>query len=624
MKKCLFIILLIIVGSRMSAQCGPGQVSFSMIIHTDAWPYETYWQLVPEGVGCGNQVIAEGSNLNVGCASTASNNSPEGYAGDAVVNFGPICIDSGSYDLIFIDTYGDGGLTFELYEDGVLMHAFSGAGFGNTLTFSTGVSLIPAYDSPCQALPILVDGPTVTVNNANAMASTGEPAPNGNDCGAFGSWCETGISNSVWLSFVPTANASYEITTCHPETTTDTQIALWKTQNCQDFSTYQLVSSNDDMMGGCNSGGDLYASQMFASCLDTNYQYFIQIDGWNGATGDIEVSVATTSQSVLLDGLVHSITCPLNKGDVGDGMIQPYMFGAGVDFSCQWIGPNGFTSNNWIIDQLEAGDYFLTAITTCGEVFNHLYTIVQPEWWNIAPNVTPTSCSNEPDGGFAPVVTGGTPGYGFQWLGPSGYTSIDPIINNLSAGLYQLTVSDANGCQYSAEYTLQSNDSYVFSLGNDLTLCLNDVVELTGPVGSNLIYYWQDGSTNANYTINAGQWGLGAHSVMLNVVTTAGCFGTDQLDFVVNDCVNVTEEAVADFSIFPNPSFDGSCHFSWKEQSPGRLEIVDLTGRKVKTIFVQSSFSIFDWSELESGSYCILAFNSNGVCIGQKTWILNK
>jgi hypothetical protein len=299
------------------------------------------------------------------------------------------------------------------------------------------------------------------------------------------------------------------------------------------------------------------------------------------------------------------------------------MMGAGIDFSCQWMGPNGFTSTNWIIDQLPAGDYFLTATTTCGQVMNHLYTITEPAWWNIAPNVTSPSCANESDGAFAPVVTGGTPNYGFQWIGPNGYTSIDPVINGLSAGAYQLTITDANGCLFSADYTLQSNDSYGFSLGNDLTLCLNDVIEINGPSGANLIYYWQDGSANPSYTIQADQWGLGSHSLTLNVVTTSGCFGTDQLGFVVNDCVNVEEVEGNAFYIFPNPSVNGELNIEQRFFNSIYMELLDMTGRIVKSSFVQPAFSTFDFSDLEMGSYVVRFMDKNGTTLGQEIWIIN-
>jgi hypothetical protein len=160
-------------------------------------------------------------------------------------------------------------------------------------------------------------------------------------------------------------------------------------------------------------------------------------------------------------------------------------------------------------------------------------------------------------------------------------------------------------------------------LGNDLTLCLNDVIDVSGPVGSNLIYYWQDGSANPNYTIQADQWGLGAHSLTLNVVTTSGCVGSDQLDFVVNDCVNIEEINGNTFSIFPNPSANGELNIKQMFSNAVHLELIDMTGRIVKILSVQPSANTFDFSYLTKGSYLIRFVDRNGISLGQELWIVN-
>ncbi|MFN8697874.1 MAG: hypothetical protein ACK5XQ_00980, partial [Flavobacteriales bacterium] len=71
------------------AQCADGEVEVQLIIHTDAWAYEMYWQLREAGTPCGPDFIAQGANLNVGCAGTAAGNSPNGYANNSTYTEGP-------------------------------------------------------------------------------------------------------------------------------------------------------------------------------------------------------------------------------------------------------------------------------------------------------------------------------------------------------------------------------------------------------------------------------------------------------------------------------------------------------------------------------------------------------
>ena len=145
-------------------------------------------------------------------------------------------------------------LVIEVFENGALTHVYGGSGAGNTWTFTIGVSTAPAYDSPCSAIEITADGPSLTLNNTDAIAGFGELAPAGVDCGVYGFWCEGNSTNSIWAKFIPTTNAtSFEVTTCNPGTSTDTQIAIYKVSDCSNFATFDLISSNEDRIGGCSA-----------------------------------------------------------------------------------------------------------------------------------------------------------------------------------------------------------------------------------------------------------------------------------------------------------------------------------------------------------------------------------
>ena len=167
----------------------------------------------------------------------------------------------------------------EVFENGALTHVYSGGGAGNNWTFTIGVSTAPIYDSPCSAIEITADGPSLLMNNTDAIAGFGEIAPAGVDCGVYGFWCEGNSTNSIWAKFIPTTNStSFEVTTCNPGTSTDTQLAVYKVTDCSNFATFELISSNDDMLGGCSSG-EYYSSQTYTSCLEAGQLY---LNRWLG------------------------------------------------------------------------------------------------------------------------------------------------------------------------------------------------------------------------------------------------------------------------------------------------------------------------------------------------------
>ncbi|MFM7310730.1 MAG: hypothetical protein ACKOZY_08985, partial [Flavobacteriales bacterium] len=199
MKKTLTLFAAMCLISMQSAiaQCATGEVALTMIITVDPWGEENYWELVPNGNDCGNGTLYSGANNSVGCAGTPPS-VDNGYPDNSVQNVGPYCLTIGdSIDLIFIDSYGDGGPSFELYEDGSYSHYYVGGGSGNTWTFEVGNSGLPANDSPCGALEVLVDGPEVSITNTTAIAQNAEPRPAAGGCGTPGFWCENAVTNSV-------------------------------------------------------------------------------------------------------------------------------------------------------------------------------------------------------------------------------------------------------------------------------------------------------------------------------------------------------------------------------------------------------------------------------------------
>jgi Secretion system C-terminal sorting domain len=451
----LFSLFLLLLSQNAFSQCVAGETSVTFVMHTDAWAYENYWQLNLTGTGCNATPIAEGANLNVGCSGIESTNSANGYNNNSVYTEGPYCLITGtSYELIFVDSYGDGGLVIEVLEDAALTHVYSGSGTGNTWNFIPGQANIPAYDQPCTAQEIVADGPSIVLNNTNAIAAFGELAPAGQDCEAFGFWCEGNSTNSVWASFIPTTNStSFEVTTCNPGTDTDTQIAVWRVGDCSDFSTYELIGTNDDMIGGCSTG-EYYASTTYTSCLEVGQLYLIQIDGWEGAVGNIELSVHTYQSTNEILALVNSVTCPLEKGDVADGSIYPYIVGAGINFSASWSSNNGFTSSDLNIENIDPGIYTLTATTACGSTLTANYTINIPEPWLISTSITNPNCGFS-DGQILVNAMGATPPYLFNWTSETGLPLSDTNpITDLNVGIYNMVITDDNGCTFNYSFNI--------------------------------------------------------------------------------------------------------------------------------------------------------------------------
>ena len=129
------------------SQCLAGEVKVTIVITTDGFASDGYWELVPATNACGVGTIATGGNTNVGCAGGGAELGPTGgYANGQVVTVGPWCVTEGEdYAIHYIDDYADGGFEFEVLVNGYEIEHFTGeTGLNEVFTFSASQPM--AYD----------------------------------------------------------------------------------------------------------------------------------------------------------------------------------------------------------------------------------------------------------------------------------------------------------------------------------------------------------------------------------------------------------------------------------------------------------------------------------------------
>ena len=139
------------------------------------------------------------------------------------------------------------------------------------------------------------------------------------------------------------------------------------------------------------------------------------------------------------------------------------------------------TNDTTIINNLSAGTYYLQISDQSLTCATSIDTIVinNPAQVLVTYAVTsPSSFSN--DGAIDLTVIGGLSPYEFSWN--NGETTEDLV--NLTAGVYEVTVTDANGCSTSEVFTLDFSTS-INNLSNDNSIALypnpaKDVLVLEG------------------------------------------------------------------------------------------------------------------------------------------------
>lgn len=591
------------------AQCQPGETEVQLILETDAWGYEAYWEIVPTGNACGQDVLFWGGNqTEVGCDGAGDQDATggNGYPSNSTIEVDPFCLQDGvTYDIHYIDDYIDAGLTFELYQNGVLTYLFAGQG-QDVFTFTIGESGILPGDFPCVALSVSADGTPLSFDNTEAGVSPGEIAPEGGNCGLQGVWCEGNLSNSLWVELLPPFADNLILTTCVEGTDFDTQLALYKAASCDDWDSYELITANDD--GGCGIANG-FSSTMYASCLDENETYYILIDGWNGATGPGMLTVSEYEGEISYTANVSEVTCPLDKLQPGDGNILIEFTGTGSDFTASWTGPNGFVSDEALLNDnnLDPGVYEVEITDACGNVYTDSFEITAPAPIISTFSITEPSCPNSGDGSITANFTGGTGPYTYIWTGPENFTAETSFLTDLNEGVYELEFLDDNDCQLSNQINLVSANDIELNLGQDTTVCDFSSFVLNGPLG--FTYEWQDGSENQFYQVDAEELGVGDHSFILNISNEDGCTALDAIIVTVDVCPGIEESDAFQMEAFPNP-VDDVLNLRW-DQKPSEIKIVDLSGRAVlefKQTDIQTQINL---AELAEGYYVIQVNWSN-------------
>ncbi|RZL17056.1 MAG: hypothetical protein EOO89_09835, partial [Pedobacter sp.] len=119
--------------------------------------------------------------------------------------------------------------------------------------------------------------------------------------------------------------------------------------------------------------------------------------------------------------------------------------GAG-GYTYQWShGPTTQT-----VTGLAAGAYSVTVTDANTCQIQRSFTITQPTTLTASTSQTNIACNGGSTGVAAVSPSGGTPGYTYQWShGPT-----TQIVTGLAAGVYSVTVTDANACQIQKSFTI--------------------------------------------------------------------------------------------------------------------------------------------------------------------------
>jgi PKD repeat protein len=219
--------------------------------------------------------------------------------------------------------------------------------------------------------------------------------------------------------------------------------------------------------------------------------YTVTITDSNQCMDTLSIQINAISSNIII---TLTGTGPACHND-STGTVQASATGNTGPVTFQWSNNQTGTS----LTNLPAGKYVVTVTDSLQCSNADSISLINP-----LPLVTDSILSTEPgcfgetNGSIAVQSSGGTGTLNYHW----NTGNMGPVLQNIGAGLYSLTVSDSNQCQIIENITLSQPDSLQIKL-MQLTnqICLNTqtgVIRIQAMGGTSPYQYqWSNGSQNA-------------------------------------------------------------------------------------------------------------------------------
>ena len=327
--------------------------------------------------------------------------------------------------------------------------------------------------------------------------------------------------------------------------------------------------------------------------------------------------------------LVTTVAKKENNLCFGDskGSIQINVTGGTGPYTYAWTGTGGFTSTNKDLTGLISGSYqvVVTDALLCTSTLS--VTITQPTEIVVNPTLTMVSCPDGKDGSISMTVAGGVPPYVYAWVGPNGFRSATRDLTGLSAGTYQLLITDGIGCKITRTYEITDPEPIVLTPtisnfngfeisckgGSDGVIDL----KITGGNGGYRIFWEGPNGFRSNLS-KIERLFPGRYEV--TVIDSKNCISKATYTLDAPEELSITRDdiQITDVSCFDGQ--DGTLTVTIKKASVGPYRY-ELSGSSVSGFPVSESILsnnlTYQFTGLRAGSYTLRVSDANGCALSE-------
>ncbi len=270
------------------------------------------------------------------------------------------------------------------------------------------------------------------------------------------------------------------------------------------------------------------------------------------ATGEI-LEITSSSPNNLCSGMSATSTTTGANCTAANGSATVAGTGGTAPYSYQWDAAAGNqTSAN--ATGLAAGTYNCTVSDAAGCSYVAGVTIASlPSTITNTMNISDASCGSSNGSATANASNGAAP-YSYQWDAAAG-NQTGPVASGLSAGAYQVTITDNNGCTFTDIATISNIGAPTLSISQTDVQCFGDLtgsatVTATGGTPS-YTYSWNDPNSSTSASVS----GLGAGTYVVTVIDQSGCQAlssvtiTEPMQLVSTINTTLTSTAALDLTV---------------------------------------------------------------------------
>ncbi|WP_340201819.1 T9SS type A sorting domain-containing protein [Ascidiimonas sp. W6] len=253
------------------------------------------------------------------------------------------------------------------------------------------------------------------------------------------------------------------------------------------YEWFQIESGNPVSIG---------QSTDFATNLGAG-SYQVQITDTNGVqtTSLVFEVTAPPALEITLDNLTEVLCFGEDTGS-----IETTVSGGTPPYILEW----NTGASNADLSNLTAGTYTLTVVDDFGCVLSQTFEVrnLFAELLLSDVQITNVSAYEGTDGAITVTIEGGSEPYAIEWIRLSDTSIIGTTnsINNLTADEYQLTITDAAGCNITEVYTITQPDIVEATLTNPVCVgdCNGSIDVLVNKGNGTFTYLWDTGETTPN------------------------------------------------------------------------------------------------------------------------------